>query len=115
MPTRNNVQEAVKLFGRQMRWRAAADEERLDFARLAEPTQLALERCKVGLDQSVAPGDECEVAVPAAVSAKRNVNVGRTRSHEICKSANNHAQRCNRPSNMSGTFFMIMRRMRSGE
>jgi len=43
-----------------------------------------------GIHQGVAPGDEREVAIATAVTAERNVNIGRTRRSAGWNGASRH-------------------------
>ena len=62
--------------------RAAAEVERVDFARRLELLQLELDRPQIVADQIVAAGDEREVAVAAVMPAEGDVDVGRSRRRE---------------------------------
>ena len=62
-----------------MRGRAAAEEQRVNFPRMAKRGQLRLQRRQVTFDQIIPPGGYGEVAVPAAMDAERHVNVGGAR------------------------------------
>jgi len=67
--------QALELPRWQVRRRSAAEEDRIDFMRLSELRQLALQRFQVGIDQVVAAGNEREVAIAAAMAAEGDVDV----------------------------------------
>ncbi len=58
----------------QMARRPPADEDGRD-SRAREPSQLTIDRPQEPVDQVVSVGDDAEIAVPAPVPAKRNVDV----------------------------------------
>ena len=67
-----------------MRGRPAAEEQRVHFPRLAQPTQFALQRIEIRLDQIIPAGHQREIAIPAAMPAKRHVDVGGSGRKRLC-------------------------------
>jgi hypothetical protein len=128
-PFQHRRQQPFELRRRQVRGRAASDEQRVDRPRPLEPGELPGQCLQVAVDQVVAAGDHGEVAVAAAVPAERDVDVGRPGSrtgkmrnfalHKFYSNrprggrlnAAHHSQRCNRPSSMSGTAWPTMCRI----
>src|SRR5262245_61963685 len=112
-----------------MRWRAAAKKQRIDLARLAEPAQFFFQCSQKRLDQFVAPRDQREIAIAAAMPAKRHVNIRRPRRYivhltHLCHNAATYAQaprpyaqryrryyahKYSRPSSISGILRCTIR------
>src|SRR5262245_19527445 len=60
----------------QVRGRAAAEKQGAHRSRRFEPGQFDGQRFEVKIDELILPRSHCEVAVPAMMSAKWDVNVG---------------------------------------
>ena len=67
-----------------MRWRAAAEEDGIDFTGTAELFELSFQRFQIIADQVVAACDQGEVAVSAAMGAKRHMDIGGAGFVKVC-------------------------------
>ena len=65
----------------EVRWRTAAEIERVECERLLHPAKFHGERRHIPLHEVVPPGHECEVAIPAPMPAEGHVHIGVSRLH----------------------------------
>ena len=77
-PAADDVEQPCQAVERQMRGRAAADEQRIHLAGRALAGQFEDDRLEIAVHQVVTAGQKREIAIPAAVRAERHVDVSRS-------------------------------------
>ncbi len=87
MPMKSQFTQSLERIGRKIRGGPTPEIERVDFTRLAKPTQFPGQRGEQRFNQIIPPRHDREVTVAATMHAKGNVNIRGTRwgkfLHEI--------------------------------